>query len=82
MPASRVQTARSGVRLASTRLRDRNVELDEGELFVVPRRVEHRPRTEDEAAVLLIEPAGSVNTGEAGGPRTTVAQADLNRVRF
>jgi mannose-6-phosphate isomerase-like protein (cupin superfamily) len=55
-------------------LRDRDVELDEGELFVVPRGVEHRPRAEEEASVLLIEPAGTVNTGNAGGPLTTEAQ--------
>jgi mannose-6-phosphate isomerase-like protein (cupin superfamily) len=55
-------------------LRDRDVELDEGELFVVPRGVEHRPRAEKEASVLLIEPAGTVNTGDAGGPLTTEAQ--------
>ena len=55
-------------------LRDRKVELDEGELFVVPRGVEHCPRAEEEASVLLIEPAGTVNTGDAGGPLTTEAQ--------
>lgn len=51
-------------------LRDRNVELEEGELFVVPRGVEHRPRADEEAHVLLIEPAGTPNTGDAGGPLT------------
>jgi mannose-6-phosphate isomerase-like protein (cupin superfamily) len=51
-------------------LRDGNVELDPGELYVVPRGVEHCPRAEHEAAVLLIEPAGTVNTGDAGGPLT------------
>lgn len=51
-------------------LRDRNVELGEGDLYVVPRGVEHRPRADDEAHVLLIEPAGTPNTGDAGGPRT------------
>ena len=55
-------------------LRDRNVELDEGELFVVPRGVEHCPRAEEEAAVLLIEPAGTLNTGDAGGPLTAEPQ--------
>jgi mannose-6-phosphate isomerase-like protein (cupin superfamily) len=55
-------------------LRDRNVELDEGELFVVPRGVEHCPRAESEAWVLLIEPEATVNTGDAGGPMTTDAQ--------
>jgi mannose-6-phosphate isomerase-like protein (cupin superfamily) len=49
-------------------LRDRNVELDEGELFVVPRGVEHCPKADGEAHLLLIEPAGTPNTGDAGGP--------------
>jgi len=51
-------------------LRDRDVELDEGELFVVPRGDEHCPRADEEASVLLIELAGTVNTGDAGGPLT------------
>lgn len=51
-------------------LRDRNVELHEGELYVVPSGVEHCPRAEEEASVLLIEPSGTVNTGDAGGPLT------------
>lgn len=51
-------------------LRDRDVELSEGELFVVPRGVEHCPKAEEEAHVLLIEPAGTVNTGDGGGPLT------------
>jgi mannose-6-phosphate isomerase-like protein (cupin superfamily) len=46
-------------------LRDRDVELSPGELFVVPRGVEHCPRADQEAHVLLIEPAGTVNTGDA-----------------
>ncbi len=51
-------------------LRDRNVELDEGEMFIVPRGVEHCPRADDEAWVLLIEPEQTLNTGDAGGPLT------------
>jgi mannose-6-phosphate isomerase-like protein (cupin superfamily) len=51
-------------------LRDRDVELGPGELFVVPRGVEHCPRADQEAHVLLIEPAGTVNTGDAGGSLT------------
>jgi mannose-6-phosphate isomerase-like protein (cupin superfamily) len=51
-------------------LRDREVELREGELFVVPRGVEHCPEAEEEAEVLLIEPKGTVNTGDAGGELT------------
>ena len=51
-------------------LRDRDVELREGELFVVPRGVEPRPKADEEAHVLLIEPSGTVNTGDAGGELT------------
>ena len=51
-------------------LRDGDVELSEGELYVVPRGVEHCPRADEEAHVLLIEPRGTVNTGDAGGPLT------------
>jgi mannose-6-phosphate isomerase-like protein (cupin superfamily) len=51
-------------------LRDRDVELEEGELFVVPRGVEHCPDAQEEAQVLLIEPNGTVNTGDAGGSLT------------
>ena len=51
-------------------LRDRDVELSAGELFVVPRGVEHCPRADEEAEVLLIEPEGTANTGDAGGERT------------
>ncbi|MEO1598401.1 MAG: cupin domain-containing protein [Planctomycetota bacterium] len=45
--------------------RDRSVVLREGELIVVPRGVEHRPVAEQECHVLLFEPAGIVNTGNA-----------------
>jgi mannose-6-phosphate isomerase-like protein (cupin superfamily) len=51
-------------------LRDRDIELDPGELFVVPRGVEHCPEAEEETEVLLIEPDGTVNTGDAGGDLT------------
>jgi mannose-6-phosphate isomerase-like protein (cupin superfamily) len=51
-------------------LRDRNVELDPGELFVVPRGVEHCPKADEETHVLLIEPRETVNTGDAGGDLT------------
>jgi mannose-6-phosphate isomerase-like protein (cupin superfamily) len=53
-------------------LRERDVELGEGELFVVPRGVEHCPKADDEAHVLLIEPRGTVNTGDAGGELTVL----------
>jgi mannose-6-phosphate isomerase-like protein (cupin superfamily) len=55
------------------RLRDRDVVLEPGELFVVPRGVEHQPFAEEETHVLLIEPAGTPNTGDAAtaAPRQT-----------
>jgi mannose-6-phosphate isomerase-like protein (cupin superfamily) len=51
-------------------LRDRDVVLQSGQLFVVPRGVEHCPRAEQEVHALLIEPTGVVNTGDSGGPLT------------
>ena len=45
--------------------RDRSVILREGEIIVVPRGVEHRPVAEQECHVLLFEPAGIINTGNA-----------------
>jgi mannose-6-phosphate isomerase-like protein (cupin superfamily) len=56
-------------------LRDRDVVLDAGELFVVPRGVEHCPRADEEAEILLIEPVGTTNTGDGpAGPLTAEAQ--------
>ncbi|HKK45419.1 MAG TPA: cupin domain-containing protein [Balneolaceae bacterium] len=45
-------------------LRDRDIELNPGDLFVVPRGVEHCPRAEEETHLLLIEPTGTPNTGD------------------
>lgn len=44
-------------------LRDRDITLDPGELFIVPMGVEHKPVAEAEVHVLLFEPAGTLNTG-------------------
>lgn len=55
--------------------RDGSVDLEAGEMFVVPKGVEHKPYAESEARVLLIEPRGVVNTGERGGDLT--AQNDV-----
>ena len=55
--------------------RDRTVELREGEMLVVPRGVEHRPVAAEEVAVMLFEPASTLNTGNAGGDKT-VAKPD------
>jgi len=46
-------------------LRDGDVELGPGEMFVVRRGVEHCPRADPEAHVLLIEPSGTLNTGDS-----------------
>ena len=51
-------------------LRDRDIQLAAGEMFVVPRGVEHCPKADQEAHVLLIEPRGTANTGDAGGGMT------------
>ncbi len=49
---------------------DGPIVLGPRETVTIPRGVPHRPRAETEASILLIEPAGVVNTGEAGGPLT------------
>ena len=51
-------------------LRDGNVNLQPGQLYVVPRGVEHCPIADGEVHAMLIEPAGVVNTGDAGGSLT------------
>ncbi len=51
-------------------LRDRVIALGPGEMFVVPKGVEHRPVAEEEAQVLLIEPRGTPNTGDAATAAT------------
>ena len=45
-------------------LRDRSVTLRPGDLFIVPKGVEHRPVTKEEVHLLLIEPSGTPNTGD------------------
>ena len=50
--------------------RDGKVELNKGEMFIVPRGVEHKPLAMNECQVILVEPKGVVNTGETGGERT------------
>jgi len=57
--------------------RDRDVWLEEGELLVVPRGVEHRPVAEEEVQVLLFEPASTVNTGNVEEERT---RRELQRI--
>jgi mannose-6-phosphate isomerase-like protein (cupin superfamily) len=57
--------------------RDREVWLEEGEFLVVPRGVEHRPVAEEEAQVLLFEPASTLNTGNLRNERTV---SDLQHI--
>ena len=52
-------------------LRDRDVHLGPDDVFVVPAGVEHCPRADEEVCAILIEPQGTVNTGDAGGDRTS-----------
>jgi mannose-6-phosphate isomerase-like protein (cupin superfamily) len=52
------------------RLRDGDVTLTAGQLYVVPRGVEHCPRADGEVSALLIEPQGTVNTGDTPSERT------------
>jgi mannose-6-phosphate isomerase-like protein (cupin superfamily) len=55
-------------------LRDGAVTLGPGELYVVPRGVEHRPVAEEEVHLLLIEPVGTPNTGD---PATAAAKEEI-----
>ena len=58
-------------------LRDANVSLRPGQLFVVPRGAEHCPSSSGEVHAMLIEPTGVVNTGDAGGPLTATHDDSL-----
>jgi mannose-6-phosphate isomerase-like protein (cupin superfamily) len=58
-------------------LRDGSVKLGEGDFLVVPRGVEHRPVADGECAVLLFEPASTVNTGEV---RDGLTRLELERL--
>ena len=51
-------------------LRDRKIELNEGEFFIVPKAVEHRPVAEKEVWVMLFEPATTLNTGNVIDEKT------------
>jgi mannose-6-phosphate isomerase-like protein (cupin superfamily) len=58
-------------------MRDRTVTLGPGQLFVVPRGVEHCPIADGEVHALLIEPTGVVNTGDPGGSLTAAFDDSL-----
>jgi len=51
-------------------LRDKSLHLKPGDMVVIPKGVEHKPYANEECKVLLIEPAGAINTGDAGGELT------------
>ena len=55
--------------------RDGSVELTQGEMFVVPKGVEHKPYAEEECQIMFVETRGVINTGDAGGELT--AQNDV-----
>lgn len=51
-------------------LRDKTLQLKKGEMVVIPKGVEHKPLWRQECQILLIEPSGTLNTGNAGGALT------------
>ncbi|MBK5188610.1 MAG: cupin domain-containing protein [Gemmatimonadaceae bacterium] len=58
-------------------LRDRTIELAPGDFLIVPRGVEHRPVADDEAEIVLFEPASTLNTGNIVNERTIRAPTHL-----
>lgn len=58
-------------------LREKILFLKEGDLVVIPKNVEHKPVCPDFCTVLLIEPQGTVNTGDAGGALTDTRVEDI-----
>ena len=55
----------------SIEFRDVSVTLKEGELLVIPKGIEHKPCAEEECHLLLAPPAGTINSGDAGGELTS-----------
>jgi mannose-6-phosphate isomerase-like protein (cupin superfamily) len=53
--------------------RDGKVSLQRGQMYIVPKGVEHKPYAAEECSILLIEPAGTVNTGNVASDMTTPA---------
>ena len=51
--------------------RDKTITLKKGEMIVVPKGVEHKPSAQQECQIMIIEPKGVINTGDARGPLTT-----------
>lgn len=59
------------------KLRDRDIQIDEGEFVIIPRGVEHLPVAAEEVHVLLLEPKSTLNTGNLTNERTV---AELDRI--
>jgi len=59
------------------KLRDRDIQIDEGEFVIIPRGVEHLPVAAGEVHVLLLEPKSTLNTGNLTNERTV---AELDRI--
>ena len=59
------------------KLRNGDVELDEGEMYIIPRGVEHMPVAEEEVHVMMFEPKSTVNTGSAESDKNVT---DLERI--
>ena len=62
------------------RFREQDVWLEEGEMIIVPRGVEHQPVAEEEAHVLLFEPQSTLNTGNVQSERTVAQPENLSEV--
>jgi mannose-6-phosphate isomerase-like protein (cupin superfamily) len=58
-------------------LREKNIELAEGEFLIVPKGIEHRPIAKEEVWVMLFEPASTLNTGNVQNERT---KTELERI--
>jgi mannose-6-phosphate isomerase-like protein (cupin superfamily) len=58
-------------------LRNQNIEINEGEFFIVPQGIEHRPIAENEVWVMLFEPASTLNTGNVIDEKT---KTDLEKI--
>jgi mannose-6-phosphate isomerase-like protein (cupin superfamily) len=58
-------------------LRNQNIEINEGEFFIVPQGIEHRPIAENEVWVMLFEPASTLNTGNVIDDKT---KTDLEKI--
>lgn len=59
------------------RLKDKNIELDEGEFCIIPKGIEHMPVAVEEVHVMMFEPVSTVNTGSAESDKTV---SDLERI--